>query len=42
MGKVYKFSEEEINQMAKMYVKDFVSTNDIAKFFNVDRSTKLT
>ena len=38
MGKVYNFSEEEINQMAKMYVKDFVSTNDIAKFFNVDPS----
>jgi hypothetical protein len=38
MGKVYKFTEEEINQMVKMYVKDFVSTNDIAKFFNVDPS----
>jgi len=38
MGKVYKFSEEEINKMVKMYVEDFESTNKIAEIFNVDPS----
>lgn len=38
MGKVYKFSEEEINKMVEMYVNGFESTNTIAKTFNVDPS----
>jgi len=38
MGKVYKFSEDEINDIIKMYVSDFESTNNIAKKYNVDPS----
>jgi len=38
MGKVYKFSEEEINKMVEMYVQYFESTTKIAETFNVDPS----
>jgi hypothetical protein len=38
MGKIYKFSDDEINQMVKMYVDDFEAVYNIAKMFNVDQS----
>jgi hypothetical protein len=36
MGKVYKFSKVELNDIVKMYVNEFQSTNNIAKKYNVD------
>jgi hypothetical protein len=38
MGKIYNFSDDEINQMVKMYVDDFEAVYNIAKMFNVDQS----
>jgi len=38
MGKVYRFNENEIKDIIKMYVEDFESTNNVAKKYKVDSS----
>lgn len=38
MGNVYKFNENEIKNIIKMYVEDFESTNNISKKYDVDTS----
>ncbi len=38
MGKVYTFSDDEINKMIRLYMNEFKTLDEISKNFNVDRS----